>query len=129
MSDALILSDDSNLIDKIKKTLLYNGVFAFKKGDNINELLDCIINDTPDYLLFDIENKRVSWPVLVKLLGSTGIAINIMIIDKSFNRYTKKECMLYGIKGYILKDDVEDVIMEAIFSIRKGVGYYQMKKT
>jgi len=127
MTDVLILSDDVNFIDKVKKQLPISNVYVFNKRDKVREPLDCIINYTPDYLLLDIEYERVSWPVLVKSLNSTGITIDIIIADNTFDIFTRKECMLYGVKGYILKSDVEKVIIESISNIKKGFGYYQIK--
>ncbi|MDR3237864.1 MAG: response regulator transcription factor [Spirochaetia bacterium] len=88
-------------------------------GDAESAIAD--INDkNPDIVLVDINLKGTSGIDLIKAIRSRYSGVNVLVLSMHEENEYIERAMRAGAKGYILKNDSEELVFEAIASVIKN---------
>ena len=87
-----------------------NGVDALRYA---NELF-------PDVMLLDIEMPLLDGREVARQLNSKGFSGEILVLSAHSDESIIQEMYSYGISGYLLKDEVGEVIIDAIHGVVRG---------
>lgn len=82
-----------------------------------------------DLLITDIEMDRVSGVDLVSKLRERNVKYPILVISMHNKLSVIKKCKQLGVNGYLLKDDSNNILFEAINSLFRGETYFSEKVT
>lgn len=87
-----------------------NGIEALRFA---NELI-------PDVMLLDIEMPILDGREVARQLNSIGFSGEILVLSAHSDESIIEEMYSYGISGYLLKDEVGEVIIDAIHGVVRG---------
>lgn len=121
----LVIVDDNKMI--------LNGIISIlNKDDNIavkevfynaQDLLDYLNNNTIDLIILDVNLPDINGLELCKIIGRLYSEINLMLLTNYDELNFVKETLRYGAKGYLIKKEAKDFIINAIYKIANGEKY------
>lgn len=92
-------------------------------ANNGKELLDLLVNHSPQLILLDIEMPVMDGLAVCKKIKANYPAIKILVLS-SFNKGAVIQQMIKnGADGYVLKNKVSEELVDAIHTILKGEMY------
>ncbi len=125
MINLLIADDHQILLDGFSS--------IFKSIDDIEvvctavngaDVLDKLKTNHVDVVLLDINMPELNGVQTCKKITSLYPDVKVIAITMIREPSYVKRMKAYGAKGYVLKDDSSDAIVEAIYSVYQGKEYY-----
>lgn len=118
--------DDHPLLIKGLQTMLQHCadievVGTYHSG---KELLAGLRKQCPDVLLLDIQMQDQMGDELMPLLRKSYPDMMIVALTNMDHEYYIKVMLTEGVMGYVLKNSDEEILLEAIRSVYKGVQYF-----
>ena len=74
----------------------------------------------PDLLILDVEMPRLNGIEVVRRLKEAGANTHILVLSAYDDRQYIREMLLYGVDGYLIKDEAPERIVEAVRDIARG---------
>lgn len=122
----ILIADDMKVVSKMFKEILeLNGHNVVGMVDNCLDAISEYKKYQPDLLLLDLmgmnsfckeENREInSFDVISKLVKE--LDAKIIVITASNNENLIKQCLLSGVKNYIIKGESNDIFLEKIKNV------------
>lgn len=122
----ILIADDMKVVSKMFKEILeLNGHNVVGMVDNCSDAISEYKKYQPDLLLLDLmgmnsfckeENREInSFDVISKLVKE--LDAKIIVITASNNENLIKQCLLSGVKNYIIKGESNDIFLEKIKNV------------
>jgi DNA-binding NarL/FixJ family response regulator len=93
------------------------------EASSAEEALDVIGDDEPDLIIVDISLEGMSGIELIKHLQSQHPDLPVLVVSMHDETLYGERALHAGARGYVMKSEVDDVIIEAIRQILQG-GFY-----
>ncbi|MHB8853956.1 MAG: response regulator [Ignavibacteriaceae bacterium] len=121
----IIIADDHPLFRKgIKYTLLTDDQFEIAgEASNGNDAISLIENFSPDIAIMDIEMPICDGITVAQRVLPKMKKLKIIFLTMHAEPSILKKAIEIGAKGYLLKDSIEDEIIEAINAVYNGRIY------
>lgn len=118
----VLLVDDHPIVRAgIKKLLTQDKqIKIVGEAENGVEALEFASKLSPDVMLLDVEMPLVNGREVAKELNSNGFSGEILVLSAYSDENIIQEMFSYGISGYLLKDEVAEVIIDAIHGVFRG---------
>lgn len=87
------------------------------------EALSKILNVEPDLAIVDISLDGMNGIELTRRLGEERPQVRVLIVSMHNDAYYIEQAMEAGARGYVLKDKVNSVLLEAVETILDGERY------
>jgi len=119
------IADDHPLILQGLHTLLsgQQGIHVTATYRNSRDLLEGIVQEKPNILLLDIQMPGKNGIELAGIVTQTCPETGIIALTNLNGSFYIKSMLNKGVKGYVLKDSDETVLLEAIAAVYKGLSY------
>jgi DNA-binding NarL/FixJ family response regulator len=118
----IVLADDHILVRQgIKKIILEDADMRVvgEAGDGI-ELLEILEKVTPDLVILDISMPRLRGLAAAALIKQLYPDIKMLILSMHRNREYLHRAIAAGVNGYLLKEDADMALFDAIAMVRQG---------
>ncbi len=118
----LVLVDDHPLMRQGLVRTIENEVDLHVVGqmDNAEEALEEIEDLDPDLAIIDISLPGMSGMELIKHLRSRTPDIQLLVVSRHDETLYAERCIRAGAKGYVMKQEAGDVIVQAIRKVLNG---------
>lgn len=125
MSYKVIIIDDHPLFSRGLAQLIetqreYNVIGIAKDR---NEALTFLSNETPDLSIVDLNLGQEDGLELIKDIVAIHPKSNILVISMHDERFYAERALKAGAKGYIMKEEAESHVIDAIKTVTKGKIY------
>ena len=125
MSYKVIIIDDHPLFSRGLAQLIetqreYNVIGIAKDR---NEALAFLNNETPDLSIVDLNLGQEDGLELIKDIVAIHPKSNILVISMHDERFYAERALKAGAKGYIMKEEAESHVIDAIKTVTKGEIY------
>lgn len=121
----VLLADDHVLIRHgIKNIIKQNdNLEVVGEVSNGEELIDFLKENVPDLLILDISMPKISGIDAVSLVKKKYPQVKILMLTMHKNKQYFYHSMSSGADGYLMKDDSDQELLQAISKIRSGKTY------
>lgn len=115
----VVLADDHAIMRFGVRKILekYPDIELVAEAENGREALNRINENQPDLLILDIEMPEVSGIEVAKYLYEHKSTVRVLVMSTYDDMELISSMLSYGVKGYLLKDDAPDALIEAIRKI------------
>jgi DNA-binding NarL/FixJ family response regulator len=84
------------------------------------QALEMVRDLNPDVLLLDMEMPRMGGVAVARQLSQEKHPVRILALSAHSDRHYVQSILECGASGYLLKDEVPDIIIKAIHSVAEG---------
>lgn len=120
----ILVADDHSLIRKgVVQILGEEPSFSVSEAKNGKEALYKIRNTKPQIALLDIEMPELNGFDIVKSVHNEGLFIDIIFLTMHKNEDVFNKAMDIGVKGYVLKENTPEEIIQCIKTVLNGKHY------
>jgi DNA-binding NarL/FixJ family response regulator len=125
MHISIAIADDHPLILQGLQTLLNGqpGLRVTATYRTSQELLEDMTRKQPNILLLDIQMPGKSGMELAAIVTQTYPDTGIIALTNLNGSFYIKSMLNKGVKGYVLKDSDEAILLDAIAAVHKGESY------
>jgi DNA-binding NarL/FixJ family response regulator len=121
----LLIVDDHPLVRSGIKALITmeDGLDVSGEAEDHREAMDVIAEDKPDMVLVDISLKNSNGLNLLKEISQTYPDLTTLAVSMHDEYTYAIRCLKAGAKGYIMKQEGTEKILEAIHTVLNGKTY------
>ena len=124
MNLRVILADDHRVfLDGLCKLLVASEIDVVASVTDRDELPELIARLRPDVVVVDVSMRGVGIPELIQSLRRSGIATGLLVLTGSSPYTLAEDLLAAGAKGFLLKDNAFEGILEAIHEVAAGGTY------
>ena len=124
MSIRVILADDHQVfLQGLSNLLSENGVEVAAQTTNRDELPDLIARLRPQVAIVDVSMRGIPIPDLIRELRSTDAPTQVLVLTGSTPYTVADEFLAAGAKGFLLKDNAFESLLEAVQTVAAGGTY------
>ena len=124
MSARVILADDHRVfLDGLSRLLEESGVEVVARTTNRDELPELIRRLRPDVAVVDVSMGGLSIPELLVALRDQDKSPAVLVLTGNSPYAIAEDLLAAGARGFMLKDNTFDSILEAIQTISSGGTY------
>lgn len=125
----ILIADDhpifrSGLKFLIESSFLPNSITLFEASNGTDALQLLTDNKEIDIALLDIDMPGLSGLELSREMSAQNASVKIIILTMHKDIEMLKLAIAYGVKGYLIKDNTSEELMECIQEIQKGNKFY-----
>ena len=122
----ILLADDHPLVQDGIRTRLeeIEDINVIGVASNGQELLDKATELQPDVIITDISMPKINGLEATRLLTQKHPEIKVLILTMHDNKEYMQNAIDSGAKGYILKDQSANEMIDAVRSIHKGKTHF-----
>lgn len=123
----VFVTDDHDVMFKGYESLLssygshYEMIGTSKNGQ---ELLDWLENNTCDVVLLDLSMPVMNGIEVLRTVYGKSNLPKFIIVSGNYNMKQIQEAIVLGAKGFILKDEVHEVLEEALLRVMRGKKFF-----
>lgn len=122
------IADDHDLILQGFEVLLKaHGINVVGTSINGTKLLNWFKSNECDVLILDISMPEINGIEVLKILKESNIFVKTIIVSAYDNDSFIYESIKHGARGYVLKDDVSECIIDAINDVNNNKTYYSKR--
>jgi DNA-binding NarL/FixJ family response regulator len=126
----IFIVEDHPIVRKgISQILIQNGFDICGEAENCNAAFKDITSIHPDLVILDLSLGPEEGFQLVKLLRENHSHVSILIFSMHEDTFHVQQALNEDVDGYVTKQEVMDVLVEAIHSIRTGKRYFSQRIT
>ena len=124
MSLRIILADDHRVfLDGLCRLLEANGVEVAAVTIDRDELPELIARLRPDVVVVDVSMRGLGIPELIAGMRRSGGSAGVLVLTGSSPYTLAEDLLAAGAKGFLLKDNAFEGILEAIHEVAAGGTY------
>lgn len=118
----VMLADDHPVVRKGIRALLDNavGIEVVAEAETGEETLALAEEKAPDVLLLDLELPDIRGVDVTRRISEEMPEIKILVLSSHDDRALITEILGIGASGYLLKDEVPEVIVDAVRGVARG---------
>ena len=126
MLASIILAEDHALVRQGLRRIIQEdpGVQVTYEAGNGLEVLKFLKENMPDIVLLDISMPRLGGLEAAQIIRAQYPTIKIVILTMHRERHFFQKALEIGVDGYILKDEADSVLMNAIQAVLEGKTYF-----
>ncbi len=119
---SVLLVDDHPLVRMGLRSLIEKsaGIEVVGEAGNGQEALQLARELNPDVMLLDLSMPGMNGVEVTQAANEEGLKVRILILSGHYDPYSIQELFSQGIYGYLLKDEAQDQIAEAIQGVARG---------
>lgn len=121
----MILDGLSSILNEMEEVLILGRA---KNGRELIDLLD-MAKEYPDIVLLDIEMPEMNGFVTLEKLKNSHPDIKVLALSSYNEKPLIEKMIANGAHGYIVKDDDQKILKDAILSIDSGQKYFSSTVT
>ena len=120
------LSDDSPEMRVTLRLLLglYDNLELVCETSNGQEAVDCVKNLHPDVLVMDIHMPVWNGFEATKAITVLVVPTRVILISSERGSYVARKAAAVGAKGFVPKDDVAELLVQAIETVNRGELFF-----
>jgi len=120
----ILLADDHSLIrNGLVQVLVNNSELEIIEAENGKQALSLIQSEKPEIAILDIEMPEISGFEVAEKVKYQGLAIDLIFLTMLNDETMFNKAMDIGVKGYVLKENIVNEIVNCIETVLKG-NYY-----
>jgi DNA-binding NarL/FixJ family response regulator len=121
----IILADDHALVRKGIKRIIQEdpGLTVIDEAEDGLELLNELEKSAPDLVILDISMPRLSGLEAAKFINDLYPQLKILFLTMHRDRDLFHKAMEIGAAGYVLKDELDHDLHQAIKTVLQGKTY------
>ncbi|MBR9916964.1 response regulator transcription factor [bacterium] len=120
----ILLADDHSLIrNGLVQVLVSNSELEIIEAENGKQALSLIQSEKPEIAILDIEMPEMSGFEVAEKVKYQGLAIDLIFLTMLNDETMFNKAMDIGVKGYVLKENTVNEIVNCIETVLKG-NYY-----
>ncbi|MBO6571093.1 MAG: response regulator transcription factor [Balneola sp.] len=120
----ILLADDHSLIrNGLVQVLVNNSELEIIEAENGKQALSLIQSEKPEIAILDIEMPEISGFEVAEKVKYQGLAIDLIFLTMLNDETMFNKAMDIGVKGYVLKENTVNEIVNCIETVLKG-NYY-----
>jgi DNA-binding NarL/FixJ family response regulator len=120
----ILLADDHSLIrNGLVQVLVSNSELEIIEAENGKQALSLIQSEKPEIAILDIEMPEISGFEVAEKVKYQGLAIDLIFLTMLNDETMFNKAMDIGVKGYVLKENTVNEIVNCIETVLKG-NYY-----
>lgn len=117
----IIADDHPLLLNGLKYTLRSDtSIEILGEASDGDNALDLILNLNPDIAILDYEMPGRTGLDVARELRQIGSVVKVIFLTMNNDSKIFGNAINYGAKGYLLKDSIEDEILDAVHEVMKG---------
>lgn len=123
-SKTIVIADDHALIrNGLRQILESNTSYSIFEASNGQEALELIKKEHPALAILDVEMPEVTGFDVAKKIRAQGINIDIIFLTMYKDESMFNQAMDIGVKGYVLKENTVNEIIQCLKSVIAGRHY------
>ncbi len=95
------------------------------EAESVDEAVACVGNSLPDIALVDLSLRNSNGIDFIKTLKERHPGVTALVLSMHSEAAHVEKALRAGAKGYVTKDQADEVIIEAIRKVRAGGLYIQ----
>ena len=125
-SISILLADDHPLVQDGIRTRFeeIDDIKVIGVANDGQELLEKAVQLKPDVIITDISMPKINGLKATRLLSQSHPEIKILILSMHDNKEYMQNAIDSGAKGYILKDQPANELIEAVRAIHRGKTHF-----
>lgn len=118
----VLLADDHPIVCKGIHDLLdsEDGINVVGVAHSGQQALQKTIDLKPDIVILDIEMPDISGVEVVNKIVESAIPVKVLVLSSYDDREYISQMLALGAAGYLIKDEVPDIIADAVRGIARG---------
>ena len=126
MFASIILAEDHALVRQGLRRIIQEdpGVQGTYEAGNGLEVLEFLKENMPDIVLLDISMPHLGGLEAARIIKAQYPTIKIVILTMHRERHFFQKALEIGVDGYILKDEADSVLVNAIQAVLEGKTYF-----
>ncbi|HLE16567.1 MAG TPA: response regulator transcription factor [Anaerolineales bacterium] len=118
----VLLVDDHPIVRSGIRGLLEqaSGIVVVGEAESGSQALDLAAQLAPDVMLLDLELPDVSGYVVARQISEKGGATRVLALSAHDDREYIQELLASGASGYLTKEEVPEMIVEAVRGVARG---------
>lgn len=118
----VLLVDDHPIVRTGIRGLLEqaSGIEVVGEADNGSQALDLIDQLTPDVMLLDLELPDMSGYLVARQISDKGSTTRVLALSAHDDKEYIQELLASGASGYLTKEEVPEMIVEAVRGVARG---------
>jgi DNA-binding NarL/FixJ family response regulator len=119
---SVILADDHPVVRTGIRTLLERApdLVVLAEAESGQHALDLLAQFEPDVLVLDIEMPDISGLEVVNAVRERNLPVRVLALSAHADGDYVRRALQYGASGYLVKDEVPQMIVEAVRGIAMG---------
>ena len=85
-----------------------------------NSIVDIALTRTPDLAIVDLQMPRLNGLDVVKKIKKSHPRVKVMVLTMHKEKEYLQKAMQFGADAFILKEDIDQVLLSAIDAVRHG---------
>lgn len=119
-----LVDDHPIVIDGYKTLLKAHGINVVGYSTTGQGLIDWLENNFCDVLILDLQMPFFSGLDVLKYLNEKDSRVKVIIVTSYGDATIIQKVINLGAKGYVLKEEASDCIIEAIKTVNNGKTYF-----
>jgi DNA-binding NarL/FixJ family response regulator len=126
MLASIILAEDHVLVRQGLRRIIQEdpAVQVIHEAGNGLEVLDFLKDNIPDVILLDISMPRLGGLEAAEIIKAQYPTIKIVILTMHREKNFFQKALKIGVDGYILKEEADSVLINALKAVLEGKTYY-----
>jgi DNA-binding NarL/FixJ family response regulator len=118
----VLLADDHPIVVKGIHDLLEvaDGIEVVGEANSGQDAIQMVKALKPDIVLLDIEMPDINGIEVINQLVESSIPVKVLVLSSYDDREYISQMLSMGASGYLIKDEVTDVIVEAVRGVARG---------
>lgn len=118
----ILLIDDHPLVRLSLGQLIeeQDDLMVCGEADNAREALQCVVATNPDLAIVDLSLPGGSGLELIRLIQGARPNVRMIVLSMHDEKIYAERAIRAGARGYVMKHEAADRIIEAIYSVRGG---------
>lgn len=96
-------------------------------AEDVPDALDLVESEKPDLVVLDLSLKTSNGMTLIKELARHNSHIPVLVLSMHEESLHAERCLMAGAKGYLMKHETKDSVVEAIRRILAGKKYISQR--
>jgi DNA-binding NarL/FixJ family response regulator len=118
----VLLADDHPIVCKGIHDLLdaADGIKVVGEANSGKQAIELVNSLKPDVILLDIEMPDINGVEVLTKIGESDSPVKVLVLSSYDDREYISQVLAMGASGYLIKDEVTKIIVEAVRGVARG---------